>query len=88
MRSMRSNLAIFFATALVSVSGVSAFSGFHEDLQKRAQEEVEKGRKQVEQKVQDERKKAEKKVQEKVQEGQQRVEKEVKKTQKQVEKGQ
>jgi len=88
MRSMRSNLAIFFATALVSVSGAMACSGVQEDLQKRAQEEVEKGRKQVEQKMQEERKKAEKKVQEKVQEGQQRVEKEVKKTQKQVEKGQ
>jgi uncharacterized protein YlxW (UPF0749 family) len=88
MRSMRRKLAILFATALVSVSGATACSGVQEDLQKRAQEEVEKGRKQVEQKVQDERKKAEKKVQEKVQEGKQRVEEEVKKTQKQVEKGQ
>jgi gas vesicle protein len=73
MRSMRRKLAIFFATALVSVSGAPACSGVQEDLQKRAQEEVEKGRKQV---------------QEKVQEGKQRVEEEVKKTQKQVEKGQ
>jgi uncharacterized protein YlxW (UPF0749 family) len=87
-RSMRRKLAILFATALVSVSGATACSGVQEDLQKRAQEEVEKGRKQVEQKVQEERKKAEKKVQEKVQEGKQRVEEEVKKTQKQVEKGQ
>jgi vacuolar-type H+-ATPase subunit E/Vma4 len=85
---MRRKLAILFATALVSVPGATACSGVQEDLQKRAQEEVEKGRKQVEQKVQEERKKAEKKVQEKVQEGKQRVEDEVKKTQKQVEKGQ
>jgi vacuolar-type H+-ATPase subunit E/Vma4 len=84
---MRRKLAIYFATALVSVSGATACGGVQEDLQKRAQEEVEKGRKQVEQKVQEERKKAEKKVQEKVQEGKQRVEEEVKKTQKQAEKG-
>ena len=70
---MRRKFAILFATALVSVSGATACSGLQEDLQKRAQEEVEKGRKQVEQKVQDERKKAEKKVQEKVQEGQQQA---------------
>src|ERR671920_2376507 len=85
-RSMRRKFAIFFVTALVSVSGATACSGIQEDLQKRAQEEVEKGRQQVEQKVQEERKKVEKKVQEKVQEGQQRVDEEVKKTQKQVEK--
>jgi dsDNA-specific endonuclease/ATPase MutS2 len=70
---MRRKFAILFATVLVSVSGATACSGVQEDLQKRAQEEVEKGRKQVEQKVQ---------------EGKQRVEEEVKKTQKQVEKGQ
>jgi type II secretory pathway pseudopilin PulG len=84
MRSMRKKFAILFATALVSVSGAMACSGLQEDLQKRAQEEVEKGRKQVEQKVQDERKKAEKKVQEKVQEGQQRIEEGVKKGQQQA----
>jgi hypothetical protein len=81
MRSMRRKLAILFATALVSVSGATACSGVQEDLQKRAQEEVEKGRKQVEQKVQDEREKAEKKVQEKAQEGQQRIEEGVKRGQ-------
>ena len=85
---MRRKFAILFATALVSVSGATACSGVQEDLQKRAQEEVEKGGQQVEQRVQEERKKVERKVQEKVQEGQQRVEEEVKKTQKQVEKGQ
>jgi Skp family chaperone for outer membrane proteins len=77
---MRRKFAILFATALVSVSGATACSGIQEDLQKRAQEEVEKGRKQVEKKVHEERKKVEKKVQE----GQQRIEEEVKKGQQQV----
>jgi Skp family chaperone for outer membrane proteins len=77
---MRRKFAILFATALVSVSGATACSGIQEDLQKRAQEEVEKGRQQVEKKVQEERKKVEKKVQE----GQQRIEEEVKKGQQQV----
>ena len=81
---MRRKFALLFATALVSVSGATACSGIQEDLQKRAQEEVEKGRKQVEQKVQEERKKVEKKVQEKVKEGQQRIEEGVKKGQQQV----
>jgi type II secretory pathway pseudopilin PulG len=83
-RSMRRMVAILVVTALVSVSGATACSGIQEDLQKRAQEEVEKGRKQVEKKVQEERKKVEKKVQEKVQEGQQRIEEGVKKGQQQV----
>jgi ElaB/YqjD/DUF883 family membrane-anchored ribosome-binding protein len=77
---MRRMVAILFATALVSVSGATACSGIQEDLQKRAQEELEKGRKQVEKKVQEERKKVEKKVQE----GQQRIEEGVKKGQQQV----
>jgi hypothetical protein len=45
---MRRMVAILFATALVSVCGATACSGVQEDLQKRAQEEVEKGHKQVE----------------------------------------
>jgi hypothetical protein len=85
---MRKKFAILLATVLVSASGATACSGVQEDLQKRAKEEMEKGRQQVEKKVQDERKKVEKKVQVKVQEGQQRVEEEVKKSQKQMEKGQ
>ena len=78
---MRRTFATLFATALASVSGATACGGVQEDLQKRAQEEVEKGRQKVEQRVQEERKKVEKKVQEKVQEGKQRVEEEVKKAQ-------
>jgi uncharacterized protein HemX len=87
-RSMKRRFAILLAAALVSVSGAAACGGVQEELQKRAQEEVEKGRQQVEQKAQEERRKVEKKVQEKVQEGRQRVEEEVKKGQKQLEKRQ
>jgi hypothetical protein len=78
---VRRTLAILCVTALVSVSGATACGGVQEDLQKRAQEEVEKGRQKVERRVEEERKKVEKKVQEKVQEGQKRVEEEVKKAQ-------
>ena len=85
---MKRRFVILFAAALVSVSGAAACGGVQEELQKRAQDEVEKGRKQVEQRAQEERRKVEKQVQEKVQEGRQRVEEEVKKGQKQVEKGQ
>jgi hypothetical protein len=87
-RSMKKRFVTLFAAALVSVTSASACGGVQEELQKRAQEEVKKGRQQVEQKVEEERHKAEKKVQEKVQEGQQRVEEEVNKAQKQVEKRQ
>ena len=81
---MRRTFAILCATALVSVSGATACTGVQEDLEKRAQEEVEKGRQQVKQKVEEERQKVEKKVREKVQEGQQRVKEGVKKGQQQV----
>ncbi len=76
---MRRIFAILFATALVSVSGATACGGVQEELQKRAQEEVDKGRQKVEQKVKEEQQKVEKKVREKVQEGHQRVEEGVKK---------
>lgn len=85
---MKRRFAILFAAALVSVSGTAACGGVQDELEKRAQEEVEKGRQQVEQKVQEERRKAEKKVQEKVREGRQRVEEEIKKGQQQVDKAQ
>ncbi len=48
---MKRRFVILFA-ALVSVSGASACGGVQEELQKRAQDEVKKGRQQVEQKVQ------------------------------------
>ena len=66
---MRRMIAILFATALVSVSGATACSGIQEGLQKRAQEEVEKGRKQVEQKVQE----GQKRIEEGVKKGQQQA---------------
>ncbi len=81
---MRRKIAIVFAAALVSLSGATSCGGVQDDLEKRAQEEVEKGRQQVEQKVQEERRKVEKKVQEKVQEGQQRVEEGVQKGKEQM----
>jgi hypothetical protein len=87
-KSMKRGFVILFAAALISLSGTAACGGMQEELQKRAQEEVEKGRQQVEQKVQKERRKAEMKVKEKVREGQQRVEEEIKKGQRQVEKAQ
>jgi vacuolar-type H+-ATPase subunit E/Vma4 len=86
---MKRRFTLLFAVALISVSGATACGGVQEGLEKRAQEEVEKGRQQVEQKVQEERTKIEKQAQEKVQEGRQRVEEELKKGQQQVkEKGQ
>jgi hypothetical protein len=66
---MRRKFAILFATALVSVFGATACSGVQEDLQKRAQEEVEKGRQQVEQKVQE----GQKRIEEGVKKGKQQV---------------
>ena len=81
---MKKRFTILFALALVSVSGAAACGGVQQELEKRAQEEVEKGRQQVEQRVQEERTKIEKQVQKKVQEGQQRVEEGVKQGQQQV----
>jgi vacuolar-type H+-ATPase subunit E/Vma4 len=78
---MKRRFTILFAAALVSVFGASACEGVQGELQKRAQEEAEKGRQQVEQRVQEERTKIEKQVQEKVREGQQRVEEELRKGQ-------
>jgi hypothetical protein len=83
---MNRRLATLFVAALVTVSGAAACGGVQDELQKRAEEEVEKGRQQVDQRVQEERTKIEKQVQEKVQEGRQRVEEEVKKGQQRVEK--
>jgi hypothetical protein len=79
---MNRKLATLFVAALVTVSGAAACGGVQDELQKRAEEEVEKGRQQVEQRVQEERTKIEKQVQE----GRQRVEEEVKKGQQRVEK--
>ncbi len=80
---MKRRLTIILA--LVWVSGATACGGAQEELHKRAQEEVEKGRQQVEQKAQEERRKVEEQVQKKAQEGQRRVEEGVKQGQQQLE---
>ncbi len=72
---MRRTFAILFASALVSVSGATACGGVQQEVEKRAQEEVDKQRQKVEERVQEERKKVEKKVQEKMQKGQEEVKK-------------
>jgi hypothetical protein len=79
---MKRRFAILFAAALVSVFGVAACGGgVQEDVEKRAQEELEKGRQRVEERVQEEQTKVQENVEErrqevekKVQEGRQKVE--------------
>ena len=56
--------AILFAAALASISGAAACGGVQEEVQKQAEEEVEKGREQVEQEVQEGRTQIEQEVQE------------------------
>ena len=60
---MRRRFAILFAAALASISGAAACGGVQEEVQKRAEEEVEKGREQVEQEVQEGRTQIEQEVQ-------------------------
>ncbi len=52
-RSVRRRFAILFVAAFASISGAAACGGVQEEVQKRAEEEVEKGREQVEQEVQE-----------------------------------
>ncbi len=82
---MKRRFTILFAAALVSVAGATACGGVQQELQKRAQDEVDKKRQQVEQRAQEERTKVEEEVRKKVQEGQQRVEEGVKQGQQQLE---
>ena len=82
---MKRRFAILFAVALTSVAGAAGCGGAQEELQKRAQDEVEKGRQKVEQRAQEERRKVEEQVQKKAQEGQKRVEEGVKQGQQQLE---
>ena len=82
---MKRKCAFLFAAALVSVFGVAACGGgVQEDVEKRAQEELEKGRQQVEERVQEERQQVEKKVQE----GRQEVEKKVQEGRQKLQEGQ
>ncbi len=51
-------LVTLFAATLVSVTSASACGGVQQELEKRAQEEVEKRRQKVEQMVEEERRNA------------------------------
>ena len=61
---MRRKLAVFLTALFVSSLGATACGGVQQQVEDRAREEVEKGRKQVEKKMQEGRKQVEKKVQE------------------------
>lgn len=63
-RCMRRKLAVFLTALFVSSLGATACGGVQQQVEDRAREEVQKGRKQVEKKVQEGRKQVEKKVQE------------------------
>jgi ElaB/YqjD/DUF883 family membrane-anchored ribosome-binding protein len=72
---MRRKLAVFLTTLFVSSLGATACGGVQQQVEDRAREEVQKGRKQIEKKVQEGRKQVEKQVEKKVQEGRKQVEK-------------
>ena len=69
---MRRKLAVFLTALFVSSLGATACGGVQQQVEDRAREEVQKGRKQVEKKVEEGRKQVEKQVQE----GHKQVEKE------------
>jgi uncharacterized protein HemX len=72
---MRRKLAVFLTVLFVSSLGATACGGVQQQVEDRAREEVQKGRKQIEKKVQEGRKQVEKQVEKKVQEGRKQVEK-------------
>ena len=81
---MKRRIAILIAAVLVSSLGAACGGGVQEEVQKRAEEEVEKGRQQVEEQIEEGRTQIEQEVQqgrtqveEQVQEGQQQVEEQV-----------
>jgi hypothetical protein len=83
---MRRKLAVFLTALFVSSLGATACGGVQQQVEDRAREEVQKGRKQVEKKVQEGRKQVEEQVEKQVQEGRKQVEKKVQEGRKQVEK--
>ncbi len=83
---MRRKLAVFLTALFVSSLGATACGGVQQQVEDRAREEVQKGRKQVEKKEQEGRKQVEKQVGKKVEEGRKQVEKKVQEGRKQVEK--
>ena len=78
---MKRELAAFLAAAFVSVSGAAACGGAQDLLEKRAQDEMEKGRQRIEKEVQ----KGQKQAEEQLDQGRRQVEKEVEKGRRQVE---
>ena len=70
---MKKRIAILLMTALVSVFGAVACGGVQEEVQKQAEEEVEKGRQQVEEQVE----KGSTQIEHEVQEGRTQVEEQV-----------
>jgi hypothetical protein len=82
---MKRRFAILFTAALLPGFGVAACGGgVQEGVEKRAKEELEKGRQRVEERVQEERQKVEKQIEE----GRQEVEKRVQEGRQKVEEGQ
>ena len=79
---MKRRIAALLVAALVSSSGAAACSGVQDQLEKRAQEEVDKGRQRIEKEVQ----KGQKQVEEQIDNERRQVEKEVEKGRQQVEK--
>ena len=79
---MKRRIAALLVTALVSISGAAACSGVQDQLEKRAQEEVDKGRQRIEKEVQ----KGQNQVEEQIDKERRQVEKEVEKGRQQVEK--
>lgn len=70
---MKRRIPILLMTALVSVFGAAACGGVQEEIQKQAEEEVEKGRQQVEEQVE----KGRTQIEQEVQEGRTQVEEQV-----------
>jgi hypothetical protein len=79
---MKRRIAALLSAALVSMSGAAACSGVQDRLEKRAQDEVDKGRQRIEKEVQ----KGQKQVEEQIDKERRQVEKEVEKGRQQVEK--
>jgi hypothetical protein len=70
---MKRELAAALMAALVSLSGAAACGGIQDQLEKQAQDEVEKGRQRIEEEVQ----KGQKQVEKQIKEGERQVEKRV-----------
>ncbi len=71
--NMKRRIAVLLLTALVSVFGAVACGGVQEEVQKQAEEEVEKGRQQVEEQVE----KGRTQIEQEVQQGRTQVEEQI-----------